>query len=189
MKTLLFIPGLKTTKISLIKENNWNFEEIKKVEIEIAQEENRKIFNFLHSIDLKEIEKIVFCNWPWRFMSLRICWTIIKTLKNQFPNIKIFQIPTYEFLQSKSQNSTILLQLNQTEVLIYSNKKTKKINFETLKSKDHQLKTIKWFWNVKQKLKLPENFLELSEELNDLEILWEFLNEKYEVEDVKINYN
>lgn len=188
-KTLLFIPWLKTTDLFFLEKNNWIFEEKKQIKIENPKEESVKIFTFLDKIKINEIENIIICNWPWRFMSMRICWTITNTLKNQFPKIKLFQIPTYIFLEKISLKSTIILQLNQSEILFYENWKNEKITFEELNKRNNwKNEKIKWFWNVKQKLKLPENFEEIEKWKNYLEIIWDFFNEKYETKKVEIIY-
>jgi len=224
-KILLITPWLKTTDLFLIKENiapapfvipakagiqeknKSTFSLEKSIKIEVAKEENKEIFSFLNSVDLNEISKILICNWPWRFMSMRICWTIVNTIKNQFPEIEIYQVPTYEFLQKKSENSIILLQLNQTEILYFWNWKVKKITFKDLNEllfkagfppsrewqkvqewQDEQEWQIKWFWNVRHKLKLPENFEEEKNWKNSLEILNYFFKEKYKTSLVKIIY-
>ena len=176
MKTLFILPGLNTTKISVL---NWDFNLIEEVETNSPQEENIKTFELLEKIQLEEISKIAICNGPWKFTSLRNFTILVNTLKNQFPKIQLFQIPTHKFFQAKSPDSVVFFQLNWTEVFV----------FEDLEERLEEVKNLKsdkktWIWNFRNKMQLPQNLEENLNPKKDSEIFWSFFTEEFEVEKI-----
>lgn len=202
-KILFFLPGLENTKIKIFDENFW-WEKI--LEIEKGQNENEKIFNFLeknsvklentpgHSLSLRDspcISKIFFCNWPWRFMSMRISAIIANTFKNQNPEIELFSIPTAEFLKEKSRWKKIFLQLNNSEVFTLINWEEKIYLREDLEEKFSDEKEIFFYWNLKKWLFDFENFEKIDEKklFSDEKILEKISGEKkFLTEQIKIFY-
>jgi len=189
-KILFFLPGLENSKIKIFDKKFWN-EKI--LEIEKWENENEKIFNFLekNSVKLENISKIFFCNWPWRFMSMRISTIIANTFKNQNPEIKLFSIPTAEFLKEKSGWEKIFLQLNNSEIFTLINLEEKIYSRDDLEEKFSNEKEIFFYWNLKKWLFDFENFEEISEKnlFSDEKILENISDEKkFLVEQIKIFY-
>lgn len=189
-KILFFLPGLEDTKIKIFDENFWN-EKI--LEIEKGENENEKIFNFFekNSVKLENISKIFFCNWPWRFMSMRISAIIANTFKNQNPEIQLFSIPTAEFLSRKSNWDKIFLQLNNSEIFTLINWEKKIYSREDLEKKFSGEEEIFFYWNLKKWLFDFENFEKIDEKkiFSDEKILKEISDEKkFLTEQIKIFY-
>lgn len=189
-KILFFLPGLENTKIKIFDENFWN-EKI--LEIEKGENENEKIFNFFekNSVKLENISKIFFCNWPWRFMSMRISAIIANTFKNQNPEIQLFSIPTAEFLSRKSNWDKIFLQLNNSEIFTLINWEKKIYSREDLEKKFSGEEEIFFYWNLKKWLFDFENFEKIDEKkiFSDEKILKEISDEKkFLTEQIKIFY-
>ena len=204
-KVLFFLPGLENTKIKIFdesNENDKNFWNEKILEIEKNISENKIIFDFFEKNDVKleNISKIFFCNWPWRFMSMRVSAIIANTFKNQNPKIQLFSIPTAEFLSRKSNWEKIFLQLNNSEVFTFI--KNIDWNFEEriylredLEKKFWKEEKIFFYWNLKKWLFDFENFENIWENneeklISDKKILEKiFLEwEKFLTEQIKIFY-
>jgi len=188
-KILFFLPGLENTKIKIFDEKFWNQEIL---EIEKGQNENEKIFNFLekNSVKLENISKIFFCNWPWRFMSMRISAIISNTFKNQNPEIELFSISTAEFLKEKSGWEKIFLQLNNSEIFTLINWEEKIYKREDLENKFNWENEVIFYWNLKKWLFDFEKFEEIKKENleNDEKILekisenwWKFLSDQIKI--------
>lgn len=189
-KILFFLPGLEDTKIKIFDENFWNEKILK---IEKGENENEKIFNFFekNSVKLENISKIFFCNWPWRFMSMRISAIIANTFKNQNPEIQLFSIPTAEFLSRKSNWDKIFLQLNNSEIFTLINWEKKIYSREDLEKKFSGEEEIFFYWNLKKWLFDFENFEKIDEKkiFSDEKILKEISDEKkFLTEQIKIFY-
>lgn len=189
-KILFFLPGLENTKIKIFDENFWNEKILK---IEKGENENEKIFNFFekNSVKLENISKIFFCNWPWRFMSMRISAIIANTFKNQNPEIQLFSIPTAEFLSRKSNWDKIFLQLNNSEIFTLINWEKKIYSREDLEKKFSGEEEIFFYWNLKKWLFDFENFEKIDEKkiFSDEKILKEISDEKkFLTEQIKIFY-
>lgn len=206
------MPGLEITKITIFDENfeNENILEIEKnakieknnLNSEKKISENEKIFSFFekNSLELKNISKIFFCNWPWRFMSMRISAIIANYFKNENPEIELFSIPTVQFLEKKSNWEDIFLQLNNSEVFTFikndNSEFEEKIYLrEDLEKKFSDENKKFFYWNLRKWLFDFENFEEISEEkiFSDKKILKNFkkffLDEKkFLVEQIKIFY-
>lgn len=201
-KILFFLPGLKNTQIKIFDENFWN-EKILEIEKNNSKNssENKIIFDFLekNKIKLENISKIFFCNWPWRFMSMRISAIIANTFKNQNPKIQLFSIPTAEFLSRKSNWEKIFLQLNNSEIFtliknndwIFEEKIYLREDLEEKFNSKNNLEKIFFYWNLKKWLFDFENFEEIDEKnlFSDEKILekisWE---KKFLVNQIKIFY-
>ena len=197
-KILFFLPGLKNTIIKIFTEENWFFKDEKILEIEKNNfknfSEDQIIFDFLekNEIKLENISKIFFCNWPWRFMSMRISAIIVNTFKNQNPRIKLFSIPTVKFLSEKSKWENIFLQLNNSEVFTLIDWEEKIYLREDLENKFSWKNKIFFYWNLKKWLFDFENFEEVEEEnlISDEKILENFSKkwEKFLADQIKIFY-
>ena len=186
---LFLLPGLNTSKaILMIKSWDWFIVE-KKLVIENPKQENLQFFDFLSTINIKQITDLLICNWPWRFMSLRLFITFANTLKNE-SSLNLYSVPTYEFLSAQAgKECHILLQLNQTEVFRYYDWTTSVLDFEDLDKKSKHL----WYWNIRNKLKLPDNYLELelekqSSSWSETSIIANFIDQKYLVDNVDAFY-
>ena len=190
-KILFFLPGLEDTKIKIFDEN---FENEKVLIIQKWESENEKIFLFFKENNLKfeDVLKIFFCNWPWRFMSMRISAVIVNTFKNQNPKIQLFSIPTVKFLLEKAGWKKIFLQLNNSEIFTLINWEEKIYLKEDLEKKFSWEEKVLFYWNLKKWLFDFENFENIDEKnlLKDEEVLKKISKEweKFLVDQVKIFY-
>ena len=192
MKKIFFLPGLEKT---LIKVFNEDFQNEQLLEIEKWENENEKIFDFFKKNDLKleEIAEIFFCNWPWRFMSMRISAVIANLFKNQNSSIKLFSISTVKFFAMKTQNLVpIFLQLNNSEIFTLINWEEKVYLRGDLEKKFLWEEKIFYFWNLKKWLFDFENFekIDVKKILPDEKILQNISKnwEKFLTQQVKIFY-
>ena len=185
MNILFILPWLKTSIVKIFTEIDHKYILINQVEISDPKKENIETFSFLEKLDLSNVKSILMCNWPWRFMSLRLFSSLVNTLSNEL-GIKIYSVYTAEFLDKKIKSKwQILLQLNQNEVLKYYNWKSEVINIPKIKN------GLKWYWYIRNELLIWPDIIKIEESqiVEDKHIIWDFLIDKYLTEKVAPFYS
>ncbi len=177
MEIAFILPWLKTSILKIYEFIDGKLLLKEMIELSDPKQENQMIFSFLKIYKLTNLKKILICNWPWRFMSLRLFSSIVNTLSNEL-DIKVYAINTAEFLYNQIASKwQILLQLNQKEVLVYNNRSKEICEISKIKS------DTPWYWYMRNELLLNSNMKKIDESnvLKDENLILNFLTDRFRV--------
>lgn len=150
---------------------------LKRKIISKPSDENKELFEFLSGVDLNRCSAIICLRWMGRYMSLRLMWIVASTI-SKLKGIKLYWIPSYEYLYLRSECLSVI-QINNHEFVLFD-----WINL-TIRSQVEGVS--EWYWCTKN-----NEVFRIETKKTDIKpiesIVWRLMQDKYLCDQIEIIY-